>query len=97
MTFTVPSWWTFLLLALAAWRVFKLFAEDLIIDRARRRLAPAASTREVFLTCPYCSGFWIALAWWLAWVAWPPWTLVAATPLALSASVGLIASRLDAD
>jgi hypothetical protein len=32
-----------------------------------------------FITCPYCAGAWIALAWWGAFQITPHWTLVFAT------------------
>jgi hypothetical protein len=49
-----------------------------------------------FLVCPYCSGFYIALAWWGAWIAWGDSTLVVATPWALSAGV-IGASKILSD
>jgi Protein of unknown function (DUF1360) len=110
----VPDWWAALLLAAAAFRVWRLLAYDSILDRPRawvvgshvtgdRYLATSGreEIREVkrpkfaeFVQCPWCFGFWIALAWWAAWLAAPHWTLVAAAPFALSAAVGLLA-RLD--
>ena len=42
---------------------------------------------QVFLTCPYCLGAWIALAFWGAWYEWPSQTLIVSTPLMLSAGV----------
>lgn len=102
----VPSWWEFLLLSLAAWRIYRLLAEDTILDRPRRKLVrladewkeegdePGPDYREdlgLFITCPYCAGFWIALAWWAAWLLWPHAALVVATPLAISALVAFLA------
>lgn len=70
----ISPWW-FALLALAAWRVYRLLAEDTILDRPRRYLLrlskdwqdekddPGPNYREdwgIFLTCPYCAGFWIS-------------------------------------
>jgi hypothetical protein len=49
----------------------------------------------VFLTCPWCAGFWISVAWWVAWLINDEWTLWAATPWAISAVVGLTAKNLD--
>ena len=80
----------------------RLLAEILlnraILDRARepimRRLPDKA---EQGLSCPFCLGAWIALGFWVAWIVWPHWTLMAATPFALSATVGLIAANLDPD
>ncbi len=99
---SVPGWWEATLLALAAWRVFHLLAHDDILDTPRRRIlrlsegwqregdATGENYREkwaLFLTCPYCAGFWIALAWWGAWQIWPHGTLIAATPFVLNAGV----------
>jgi Protein of unknown function (DUF1360) len=107
----VPDWWEALLLALAAYRVWHLVADDTIFDVPRARLlrlgnwrvegdpVPAGYRRFLgdFIDCAWCLGFWIALAWWAAWQAWPHATLVAATPFALSAAVGFARSRLDSD
>jgi Protein of unknown function (DUF1360) len=49
-----------------------------------------------FLTCPFCAGFWISLAWWGAWQLSPHWTLVVSVPLAVSAVVGLLGTVLYA-
>lgn len=96
MTFAVPGWWAFVLLALAAFRLFRLIAEDSLLDRPRDALTGRLGEKaELFVVCPWCLGFWITAGWWLAWLVWPHWALVAATPLALSATVGLAASRLD--
>lgn len=99
---SVPDWWAATLLALAAWRTFHLLAHDDILDTPRRRILRLSKTwkqegdatgdryREkwaLFLTCPFCAGFWIALAWWGAWQAWPHGTLVAATPFVINAGV----------
>lgn len=51
----------------------------------------------VFITCPWCAGFWISVAWWIAWLITPDWTLWAATPWAISAVVALVAKNLDQD
>jgi hypothetical protein len=63
----VPSPWEFALLALAAWRVWHLIAEDDLTAGLRDRLAPAGTKRRDWIECPYCSGAWVAGAWWLAW------------------------------
>ena len=106
----IPSWYGLLLLGLAAWRTYRLIAEDTILEIPRRRLLRLAPTWEKegdepgdtyrfglgsFITCPWCSGFWLSLVIYLLWLWFPHATLVVCTPLALSAIVGLIATNLD--
>lgn len=104
MTFTLPDWWVTLLLALACYRLFRLLAEDTILDRPRnwfvrlpRRwkegdpIPPEYREKlAIFITCPWCAGFWICLVVWLIWERWPHETVIACVPLALSAVVGLL-------
>ncbi len=97
-----PDWWSATLLALAAWRFYHLVAFDDILDRPRRyvtRLSPTWKQegdatgehyREKlagFLTCSFCMGWWIALAWWAAWLAFPTETVGIAFGFAISAGV----------
>ena len=103
----IPGWWQFLLLALAAYRVWRLLAEDEILDGPRARLLGAAGWRpdhgdppagfryglSGFITCPWCLGFWITVAAWAAWRLAPGLTVEAAVPFALSATVGIVAGR----
>lgn len=63
----IPSVWSFVLLSLAAWRVWHLIAEDDLTQRPRDWLFPPQSKRRDWIECPYCSGAWVAGAWWLAW------------------------------
>lgn len=97
---SVPDWWEAALLALAAWRIFHLIAHDDILNGPRRYVTglpsgwkegdrvPSGYRERLadFISCPYCLGFWSALAWWGAWELWPQ-TLIVAAPLALSAGV----------
>lgn len=71
---SVPSWWLFVLLALAAFRVYRLIGKDTILDRPRAWLlrlpvdwkegdrVPKGYRDKLgtFLTCPWCAGFWIS-------------------------------------
>lgn len=85
---SVPEPWEAALLALAAWRTFQLIALDEILETPRDWLLQRLSEKwELFIACPYCAGFWIALAWWGAWQWQEHWALVVATPWALSAGV----------
>lgn len=90
----IPEPWIFALLALAAFRVWKLLAEDTILDRPRAWLIRSEKASE-FLSCMWCAGGWCALLTWLAWLAWPHGVAVAAVPFALSAAVGVIAAVLE--
>lgn len=96
----VPDLWSFALIAVASYRVWRLIAEDTILDKPRRyvlrlgqwqdgEMAPLEYRAKLaeFLTCPWCLGWWIALAWWGAWLAWEEWAVVVAVPFALSAAV----------
>ena len=94
----IPDWWQFTLLGLAAWRVFQLISADDILDRPRRYVTARLSEQwQDFISCPYCIGFWIALAWWGAWEKWPHGAVVVSAPLALSAGVIAGARMLSSD
>ena len=106
---TVPDWWTFVLLSLAAYRLWRLLAVDVILDQPRRWVVGLGyrwadgdpipkKYREhwsLFLECPWCLGFWVALAWWGLWQIWEHGVLVVSVPLALSAVIGLVRENLD--
>lgn len=106
----VPSWWPFLLLAFGTFRIWRLLADDKILEKPRRwlvRLGPdwreegdpvPENYREylaVFLMCPWCLGFWLSLAIWGAWQVWPHITEVAMVPFALNAAMALVRGNLD--
>lgn len=104
------SWWAFLLLAGAAYRIYRLIGQDTILDGPRARLLRLGNWREgqrvpagyrsklgEFIVCPWCLGFWVVLCWWLAWRIWPHGTLIVAFPFALSTAVGLIAQLGNPD
>lgn len=86
----IPEWYEFVLLSLIAWRVFQLIGHDDILDVPRRKLLRLGSDWEkegdpvpenyrvkwgLFITCPYCAGFWIAGLIYIAWMGtigtWP--------------------------
>jgi hypothetical protein len=106
----IPSPWEAALLALAGFRLWKLLAEDAILDRPKEALLRRIRDAEPpfkwggpgryahwneFLGCPWCLGAWLVGAWWLWWLAWDTGALVAATPFALSAGVGIAAATHD--
>lgn len=100
----IPTPWTFALLALAGFRLWKLIGDDAVLDRPRDwaldRLAPRGEWSrwgwlDYFLTCPWCAGAWIVAAWWAAWWAAPQAALGVAVPFALSAAVGYLGVAID--
>jgi hypothetical protein len=94
----IPSPWEAALLALAAWRVFHLLAEDDILDTPRRYVtARLSETWQDFITCVYCAGFWISVSWWLAWLALDEWALLAATPWAINAGAIAVQRYVGSD
>jgi hypothetical protein len=107
---SVPSWYVLLLLSAAAYRSWRLLAEDDVLDRPRRWLVrlgpewkqegdPVPATYRArlgkFLSCPWCFGAWVAIGWWVAWQLWPHGTTVVAVPFAASAVVAGLSSLLD--
>jgi hypothetical protein len=87
-----PEPWEFALLALASYRLWRLAAEDSILDRPRDRLPHNVAE---FVECPWCLGFWISAASYASWRAAPRATLAAASPLAISAVVGALSHALE--
>jgi hypothetical protein len=48
-----------------------------------------------FIHCPWCQGFWISIAEWIAYRQEPHWTLLVLAPLAISSAIGVYTSHLD--
>ena len=108
---SIPSWYPLVLLALAAFRTWRLLALDVVLDRPRRYVTRTPQNwREgqptpagvhfglaEFIECPWCLGFWVTLAWWGAWEAWPHTTEIVAAPFALTAIVGAVAHGLSGE
>lgn len=101
-----PSPLALVVLILAAFRLWRLLAEDDLPPLARARDWLTGAQREDgewsfrrptlahFLACPYCLGAWVSLAVYAAWLSAPVPTLYAMTPFAISGAVGLIAANL---
>lgn len=106
---SIPDWWEFALLLLAAYRTWRIVAEDDVFDQPRNWILGLPRTwkqgqaipegyREkwaLFIVCPWCQGFYQCLLWWGAWQIWEHATLVMATPFALSSLVGFLRLNLD--
>lgn len=94
----IPNWYELILLALASWRSYRLASEDEVLSRPRKWLLGLSGWQEgsptplsyreelaLFLTCPWCLGAWLAVAWWGLYELQPHWTVVAAVPWSISA------------
>lgn len=103
----IPAAIPLLVLALAAFRTYRLVTRDDFppIVRARNWLVgvrfghggATSFSRPLladWLACEWCSGLWWSAAWYAAWAEWPRETLYAAVPAALSAAVGLLQATL---
>jgi hypothetical protein len=105
---SVPDWWAVLLLAGAAYRIWRLLAIDDITEKPRRWVLRLGDWQEgddapegyrvkwgEFLECPWCAGFWISCLWYGAWQWEPKWTLAIAALFTINLGVGLIRGNLD--
>lgn len=105
----VPSPWIALLLIACAYRIWRLIAEDTILNPVRFWVVGLPSDWEEgkpipkgyrmklaeFISCPACCGFWISLALWGIWQLTPHWTEVFSVPMAISAFVIVFRHKLD--
>ncbi len=64
--------------------------EQIIVEHRYRR-----PTLQKLLECPFCAGWWISAATYVAWYYEPYWTVTVLAPFALSMTVGLAAKWLD--
>lgn len=101
----IPTWWEAVLLAGGSFRLWRLLAADTLLDWPRDWITGRdlwevdgkyRQGLDIWLHCPWCSGFWITLGMWGAWLLWPIGTVVVCVPLALSAAVAITAKHLDA-
>jgi hypothetical protein len=79
----VPTPFEALLLGLAAWRTWRLVANDDLTEPLRERYLKNEKVLD-FVECPYCLGAWIAGAWVVAFATWSDGTLWAALVMALA-------------
>lgn len=100
----LPSWWQFLILLMAVFRIFHLLCCDTILNRPREKLIRRAQHKvpgkyrkevDIFIHCPWCLGWWISLAFAVCFEFWPHATLLFAFPWALSLAVALSVKFLD--
>ena len=106
----MPSPYEAVLLAVAAWRVWHLLAEDTLLDRPRRYITRLGDWQQEgdpvpdnhrfglreFIECPYCLGFHVSLVIYLFW-AWQHETIYVCIPFALNAAVVAMNHWLNRD
>lgn len=105
----VPDPYALILLALAAFRTWRLLAWDTILrpyrewligrsDEGTRPLIVGRTYRQTldeYIHCPWCLGAWLCAAWWGAWL-WSDDVLIVAAVAAISALVGAASGILSA-
>lgn len=101
------TWLALIVVSLGVWRFWRILSTDSILDRPRdfvlgtSALAGGAvyykrKRLADFLGCAWCLGFWLSLGAFAAWHWWSAGnTVLIATPLAISALVGLVTAHLD--
>lgn len=89
---------TFVILALAAYRLTHLITTDAIADGFRTKVwkkFPPSTKIGYLITCNWCTGFWVALFVTMFWLTLPQATLVVSLVLAISASIGLLSAWIE--
>lgn len=80
-----------LLMVLASYRITRLVAQDTILKAPRERILNDGPTwAGNLVTCPFCIGFWIALAVAGATYLFEPYPLPALTAVAVAGGSSLI-------
>lgn len=89
---------TFIILSLAVFRISRLIIQDQIFERLRELIwkkFPPHTWLGYLITCYWCLGLWLALAFAICYTIVPVATAIVALPFALSAVAALISKRLD--
>jgi hypothetical protein len=91
---------TFLIYALAGYRVARFIIEDTLPERLRNAIwkkFPPHTSLGYLLTCYWCTGFWVATLLTIGYILVPSVMFFVALALALSATTGIISKFLDRD
>lgn len=87
---------TFVILALAAFRVTRVITTDTIFESVRERIwkkFPSSKGFGYLITCDWCTGFYVSIAFVLAYLLVPVIVYVVSLVLSISAIIGLLANR----
>lgn len=98
MPMPIPTPYEAIILALAVYRLSRLFTTDQIMEPLRnliwKRFPPSTQFGYLF-TCNWCMSIWFASLTTICYTIVPTATLVPCLILALSAVAGLISNKLD--
>jgi hypothetical protein len=89
---------TFVVLALAAFRLTYLITTDAILASVRDRVwakFPPSTKLGYLITCNWCSGFWVSVFLVILYICLPQVVFVVSLVLAISALVGILSSWLE--
>lgn len=89
---------TFVILALAAYRLTHLVTTDAIADGFRSKVwskYPPMTKIGYLITCNWCTGFWVSLLLVIGFLILPQVTLVVSLVMALSGVVGLLSAWIE--
>lgn len=92
------SIFSYILLVLAAYRTTRLITTDTVTEPIREKIwkkFPPSTMFGYLLTCNWCVGFWVSLAFVVAYILVPDVTFVVSLVLSTSALVGIIASKAE--
>ena len=87
---------TFVILALAAFRVTRVITTDVIFESVRERIwkkFPSSKGFGYLITCDWCTGFYVSIIFVLAYLLVPVIVYVVSLVLSISAIIGLLANR----
>jgi hypothetical protein len=87
---------TFVILALAAFRVTRVITTDVVFEAVRERIwkrFPPSKGFGYLITCDWCTGFYVSIAFVLAYLLVPVIVYVVSLVLSISAIIGLLANR----
>ena len=90
----------FFIYALAGYRITRAIIEDVIFEGVRNRIwnrFPPTHGLGYLITCPWCTGMYVATALCAGYILIPSVMSIIATALALAASIGIINKLLDRD
>jgi hypothetical protein len=87
---------TFVILALAAFRVTRVITTDTVFESIREKIwkkFPPSKGFGYLITCDWCTGFYVSIAFVVAYLLVPVIVYVVSLVLSISAIIGILANR----